>query len=194
MGRVLLAWQATVARRVELRALQVRLRHRLQRRALCTCLATWRYVALSRQHARAAVRQCREARVRTLLREWLRVARGLAYKAQLRARAERWRRSQLLLASLAHWRYLHVSRGLARTWEAALVRRRELQLLGRAMRVWHFYARRCRQLIRHLTAGQPGAAAAAGVLPTCMLSACRACFASPFRCVKVRAPSHVAST
>lgn len=101
----------------------------------------------------------RKLRRRCLLRGWRQASQRMAASMQLWRRAAAFHRSRLLLAALAHWRFYHVNRSLSRVWDAALIRRRALLLLGRAMRVWHFYAHRCRQLIRQL-AGQRAAAGA----------------------------------
>ncbi|GLC34654.1 hypothetical protein PLESTM_000221700 [Pleodorina starrii] len=161
--RVMFAWRAAAQRAAQLRQLGACLRQRVARRVAAECLHAWRAacqrgLALGRAH-----RTLVAARTRRHLLAWRDASRRLAISGQQHARAGRHHRSRLLLAALAHWRFLHVSRAVARVWESALARRRGLQLLARALRVWHFYARRCRQLIRQL-AGQR-AAEASGAMP-----------------------------
>ncbi|GIL45528.1 hypothetical protein Vafri_2739 [Volvox africanus] len=156
--RVLSAWWATAHRSGKLQQLEAQLRNSLAPRRTVQCLLAWH--AACRHHAalRRAFDACRGARMGRLLLAWQNSARQLAHLERLRRAAERHYCLRLMLASLAHWRFLHVSRAVARVWESALARRRGLQLLARAMRVWHFYARRCRQLILQL-AGQRAATA-----------------------------------
>jgi hypothetical protein len=118
------------------------------------CLAAWRDWTATRRARAALLHSVVLRRLRALLPAWRAAAAARAAHAVQGARARAHRRRALLLAALAHWRYRHVALSVARVWEAALARRRELLLLGRAMRVWHFYARRCRQLIAQLAPGR----------------------------------------
>ncbi|EFJ52290.1 hypothetical protein VOLCADRAFT_115935 [Volvox carteri f. nagariensis] len=156
--RVLSAWHTLVRRTGELRELGMRLHDRLAPRRAAQCLFAWRAACMREAVLRRALVACCAARIRRQLLAWRDTARRVAHSGRLRRTAERQYRSRLLLASLAHWRFLHVSRAVERVWDSALARRRGLQLLARAMHVWHFYARRCRQLIRQL-AGRHAAVA-----------------------------------
>ncbi|GIL72162.1 hypothetical protein Vretifemale_2545, partial [Volvox reticuliferus] len=156
--RVLFAWRATVLRACELQQLEMQLRKRLVPRRAVQCFLAWHAACQRCAAFRRVFNACRAARMGRLLRAWQDGARRHAHSGRLRRAAQQHYRLRLLLASLAHWRFLHVSHAVARVWDSALARRRELQLMARAMRVWHFYARRCRQLIRQL-AGQRAAAA-----------------------------------
>ncbi len=156
-ARALLAWQAAAERAAQLQQLGGDLQQRVTRSRLALTLRAWRAAGECCAALRRAERACCASRMRRLLAEWRAATRVVSHSRRLRFLAERHYRSRLLLASLAHWRFLYISGAVSRAWEGALARRRALQLLGRAMRVWHFYARRCRQLIRQL-AGQRVAA------------------------------------
>ncbi|KAG2484495.1 hypothetical protein HYH03_016724 [Edaphochlamys debaryana] len=134
------------------------LRRRVSAAAERSCFSAWRALAARYVTLRSVLRSCRAARLRRLLHRWRAVAAEQAAAARRRAAAAEHRRRALLTAALAHWRYLHVARNLARVWEAALARRHELALLGRVLRVWCFFAKRCRQLIRQLSVQKTAAA------------------------------------
>ncbi|KAG2430448.1 hypothetical protein HXX76_009971 [Chlamydomonas incerta] len=164
-ARVLLGWCGLVAARRDLAQRRATLTARFARQRLATRFHAWRQLCRRHAELRSILAACRAAAQRRALVRWRAGAARAATSARQRAAADLHFRRRLLLAALAHWRYLHVARSLGRVWEAALERRRVLALAGRALRVWHFYARRCRQLIRQLSSQRAAAAASSGAAP-----------------------------
>lgn len=158
-ARVLLGWCNLVARRQDLAQRRATLTSRFTRQRLGARFCAWRHLCQRHAQLRSILAACRAAAQRRALARWRGSAAQSATSARQRAAADRHYRRRLLLAALAHWRYLHVARSLGRVWEAALEKRHALALAGRALRVWHFYARRCRQLIKQLTSQRAAAAA-----------------------------------
>ncbi|KAG2431303.1 hypothetical protein HYH02_013434 [Chlamydomonas schloesseri] len=163
--RVLLGWCGLVARRRDLSQRLATLTARFDRQRLAARFQAWSQLCQRHTELRSILAACRAAAARRALARWRANAARSAQSARQRAVAERHYRRRLLLAALAHWRYLHVARSLGRVWEAALEKRHALALAGRALRVWHFYARRCRQLIQQLSSQSAAAAASSGAAP-----------------------------
>ncbi|GFR40005.1 hypothetical protein Agub_g540, partial [Astrephomene gubernaculifera] len=123
LSQLLSAWQAVLRRAADLRQREASLCAALSRRRRSACLLAWRSVQQQRAALRGIEAECRVARSRRLVRSWLEAARRVAHGKQQARRADAHHRSHLLLASLAHWRYLRVSRTLTSVWEEALGKR-----------------------------------------------------------------------
>lgn len=88
-----------------------------------------------------------EERQRHQVKAWRQWASNQVVKAKSAARAESHRRRSLLVASLAHWRILHL-RGKVRVLRhEALKSWYRMRLKGRVMKHWHFIARRATAII-----------------------------------------------
>lgn len=111
------------------------------------CLGAWLCLRQAYALYRSSIATCRTAWRRRLLHGWRARTAWLASTRVQMQRGERMRSERLLLAGLAHWRYLHVSRSMRRVWQAALDKRRALLLAAKALRLWYFYAKRCRLII-----------------------------------------------